>query len=213
MIKTLSMDSATGDFGLISKEEIKLKSNSMNLNDQIKLSKTGLIVTEEIETITIGSDNYNINFNPETKSVSLKSGYKREGVLFRGPKLEEVPVYGIPVILEDDKSKFGFVPWFSIDPVIKGIKIGNLNVNDSSILKDNKFDFAKKYVSASITMCDIPFITIDRESNMINLFGGIIRINLSNKDVIMNGFTFNPSFFSSILQMQRDINLLKSKIN
>ncbi len=213
IINSIQVNTFSGEFGSISKEEVLFNNNSINLNNELEITKTGLIVTQEVDPIVFGSENYNVSFHPETKSVNLKSGYKREGILFRGPKFEDIPVYGIPVILEDDKTQFGFVPWFSIDAENKGVKLGNININDSTIFKDNKFDFGKNYISASMTMCGVPFIVTDRATNMVDLFGGIIKINLTNKDVIMNGFTFNPSFFSSILQMQRDILFLKSKIN
>jgi hypothetical protein len=211
IIDTLQVNSFNGSFGNISKDEIKLVSSTLNLNDELFISKSGLITDND--KVQFGSEKYNISFHPETKSVTLKAGDKREGILFRGPQLENIPVYGIPVILSDDKTKLSFVPWLCLEPDNKRIKLGNININDSSFLQDNKFEFAKDYIKASMTICDVPFITVDREKNFINIFNDVIKINLTTKDVIMNGFTFNPSFFSSILQMQRDINFLKSKIN
>jgi len=201
-----------GDFGVLSKDKMELNSSSLNLNNELLISKSGLIINKD-QNIKLGSENYNVSFNTSTKSATLNVGEKREGILFRGPKFDNIPVYGIPVILSDDKTRLGFVPWLSIEPEQKRIKVGNININDSTLFQDNNFDFAKNYKKATMTICDTPFITIDRESNMVNLFNGIIKINLSTRDVIMNGFTFNPSFFNSILQMQRDINFLKSKIN
>lgn len=214
-VKLSSEETATnkveGEFGNISKDKVTFL-GELDSKD-CSLSKNGVLLKEVEKLFKIGNEFFNISFNRDKEVAFLQTGEEKEGVLFRGPnKIENVPVYGIPVILPDDPSRIAFVPWLSIDPNAEGIKIGSINIKDKTFITDTEAHFFKDSSKGLITISGKPFVEYDLSVNECYLFGGIIKVNLETKEVKVNGIVISESIFKEFTQIQRDITFLKSKL-
>lgn len=210
-INELISNKLSGDWGNINKDNVTIKTG-INING-VYISDTGLLYETSDKNISFGEENYKIEFDKKVKNAFISVGNKRTGLLFRGPKtLEEVPVFGIPVILGDDKTRWSFVPWFTLDAQNKGIKLGSININDKVIIKDNEVILGKDSDSFVIKLDTYNFITYNKALNEVSVLDGAIKINVITKQVSFNNITLDQNFMNTITQMQRDIQDLKRRI-
>jgi len=222
-LKVVSLDSKQANIAEIESEMIsgtwgELTPDSFVLNDSAQIngtniSKNGFESTFPVDSLNFGNKDFNVSFDVATKTAKLQVGEKRGGVLFHSlPDISQIPIYGIPVVLSDDRARLNFVPWFSLDPTNKGIKIGSLNIDENTLINKGSIDIAKKEVLCNITLCNDNFLSYNKQTGDVSIFNNLIFMNVITKKVVINGITFSTEFFNSISQMQRDIAFLKERI-
>ncbi len=201
-----------GMWGNINVSSTEIKSTSIKLGNTF-LSDSGYLIDSAESIVTLGKKNFNISFDEKNMTASLQVGAKRDGILIRGPKTaQEIPVFGIPVILSDDKTRWGFVPWLTLDPVNKGIKIGSLNVEDNSLLTSTSLEIGKTLSISTIKLNAMSFIDYNRDTGEVSMLDGMIKVNVITRSININGITIDGKLLPSILQLQKDVEYLKARV-
>ena len=203
--------SLQGDWGTINKDKIELHAET-SINN-ISIEDSGILMKPSEKNIRFGEENFNVEFDKKTKNAFLSVGAKRKGVMFRGPQeISEIPVVGIPVILSDDRTRFSFVPWLTLDPNNKGIQVGAVNINNSTIITENEMLFAMNKDTFSIKLDTHDFLLYNKKNSLVSFFNGLIKVDLLNKKVSIQDFVIDSNFVTTFNQMKLDIQELKKKI-
>ncbi|HNQ19607.1 MAG TPA: hypothetical protein PKI46_00940 [Bacteroidales bacterium] len=211
-IDELISNSISGDWGELNKKNIKFNLDTININNT-SVSDKGISIEDSETNIKFGSDSYALEFDKNKGIAKFIIGKNREGIVIRGPKtLNDIPVFGIPVILEDDKTKLSFVPWLVLNPEKKGIKLGSLAINDSTYISDDYIMLGKDRSSLTIDLDEINLLLYVHREKTISLFDGALKVNLTTKEITFNNVTINDTFLKDFYRMQKDIQFLKNKI-
>ncbi len=200
-ISTMSGDLIEGNSsGLKLKVPVEHK-KQLTLNEGIRSKKELIIELENGITLTFDGVSCVINKGEITEKSILKS-----------LSYDKIPVFGIPVILSDDKSTLNFVDFLKLLPDIKGIYTEGIQLNNKDLITSKNIVIGSNEDYFEIKICEFSFLKIDKQKKSALLFNGLIRFDLENNKVYINNIEISTNMQQEIAKMKRDIEVLKQKI-
>lgn len=183
-VEEISSESISGDWGIISKKEVCFKKPVSF--DGLSLKKNGIEV-KECENLVFGTETDNFSISFKRGYVSFFNKGKERMIFSVNNDISDIPYFGIPFIPSNSKATLTFVPWLSVDPNLKGIKMEGGRIGDSEFSIGN-ISLNRDSETASIDLCSMPFVKAIKNKEF-TMFDGLIRVDLEKKEVFIKGIS------------------------
>lgn len=148
----------------------------------------------------------------EENNIYINKGSHREQTLLKSLSLDKIPVFGIPVILADNKTVLNFVDFLKLAPEIKGIFTQGIKLSKTEKIVSSEIRLGETEDTFMFYLGGYVFLQINKETKKATMFNGLISFDLEKNEVEVNRIKIDTSFFEEIRSLRREVAALRAMI-